>query len=76
MSRKIKAGDTVEIVAVVKTSAWYKRRRNFIGLKVELKEINVAGGRENPWKSIGFHNDKISSSYVFIHGVKVRRVKP
>lgn len=76
MSKKIKAGETVEITALGKLSAHYNERKHYIGKKVKLTYIDKAHC-DPKWKAITFKPGTIvnSTNVDCIFGCKVRRIK-
>ncbi len=75
MGNKIKAGDTVEIVAISRESAHYDDRKIIIGQIGVVSEIPNKVGKY--WKSMVFSDlhDTEGDGVTCIFGVKVRRVK-
>ena len=74
MSRKIEAGETVEITALDSSSAWSDKedKERFIGMKVKLVGYRKAA-KGKGWKFIHFEASDNGSDICML--AKVRRIK-
>lgn len=70
--RRIVPGDTVEILAIHRESAWFGDRKELIGKKVEIDYYEPAGPSQG-YAAIGMPPNVCDIG--FIYGAKVRRVE-